>query len=440
MEDINNFNEESSIAESKFFEILKSIIYSSVGIFIFFIPINIDGQTTTFLYHMAYKVQSDMNSMLRLCIIVFATLGCIKPFIGTKGENKIISILRFFSLIIIINIFYGNKNILSISDNTIFLIEESILNLATLLPITSIFMTFLLEYGLLDIIESYFHKFMKNTYKMSGKTIVNILIYLFTDCFCGYFVTNNMYRKGKLRESEAIMLIANFSVSSIWMISYICEEISIKKLDIVIIGFIILSILNMIICRIYPCSKKKKAYYIKTNYKETLHKNEKLKKGFDKYYKNNCKRNIFREIINNIEECFQVIIHLIPNIVLILFFGDIILRGEIILDLIGYILGPILNALKLLEIEELTKFLLLISYNNILAIDSIISDISYTTKIIVGVLSITSCISISTNIAYMKYTNLSINTKELLIIFIQRIGLTICLYCLMNYAVMGYIT
>lgn len=438
MEEISNIEEISDGYESRFFEIIKSFVYSTIGIFIFFIPIKIDDQVATLIYHISFNIQNDMGSILKICIVVFSILGSIKSFFDDERKNMILNILRFVSVIILVNIFYGDKSIALISDNTIFLLEEIVLNISTMLPLTAVFMTFLLDYGVLDIVESYFQKFMKKTYKLSGKSIVNILVFLFTDCFCGYFITNSMYKKGKLRESEAVILMANFSIGSIWLLNYICDELNIKKLDLIIISLLMLTLVNIIMCRIYPLNKKKKSYFIKTGYKETVHKKDKFKKGMDKYLNNNCKRNIFKEIINNLEECFQIIIYLIPNIVLVLFLGDILINSGYVIGLISNILSPILTTLKLIDIEELNKFLVVVFYNNIVAIDGVLSSISYNTKLIMGMITLVGCISISSNITYIKFTNISINIKELILIYLQRIALIIGLYCLISYTLIGY--
>lgn len=437
MEDINSIIEEKEINESEFFETIKSIVYSSIGIFIFFIPINIDGYTTTFLYHIILKVQGEYIHLLKLIIVVFLALDCASSIIK-KSHNKIKIILKLISLLVIVNIFYGSKNIFTISDNTIFLIEENILNISTIIPFTSIFMVFLLEYGLIDIIESYCHKFMKNTYKMSGKTIINILVFLFTDVFCGYFITNYMYKQGKLREGEFVMLITNFSVASIWTLNYVCNELDINKFVLTMLSLIVIAVVNLIMCRIYPLNKKKKTYLIKTNYKETLHKKDKFKKGMNKYLKNNIRKNIFKEILSNLEESFHIIINLIPAIIIVFILGDIVYRSSLITASFTYILNPLFSMLKLTDCESIANFVSTVIYNNITAIEGVLSSIDNTTKLILGMITMIGCISVSTNIIYIKLTNINISLKELIIIFVERIILIIIIYCLFSYTIIGY--
>lgn len=437
MEDLNKIVDEKEINESEFFETIKAVIYSSIGIFIFFIPLNINGYTTTFIYHIVEKIQSEYISLLKIVVVIFIFLGCISNIIK-KNDKKVEIILNVISLVIMVNIFYGNKNIPIIDDNTIFLIEEYVLNISTILPVSAIGMVFILEYGLVDIVESYFHKFMKKTYKMSGKTILNILVYLFTDVFCGYFMTNRMYKSGKLRENESVMLITNFSVASIWALNYISSELNLRKFGLIILSLIVVFIVNVIICRIYPINKKKKSYYVKTTYKETLHKNEKFKKGINKYLRNNKKKNILKEILNNLEESFHTIINLIPAIIIIFFLADIVYSSSLVTTLFTYIFSPFLDLLKLTNEDSIIKFLSLVIFNDVIAVDSVLNSVAYTTRLILGVITAIGCISISTNIIYLKYLDINISLKELLIVFVERIILILIVYSIISYTLIGY--
>ncbi|MEF9990508.1 MAG: hypothetical protein RRZ84_06040 [Romboutsia sp.] len=428
-------------ADDTVIDTIKAFIYSFIGIFIFFVPIKLDGTYRTLLYHMSYKVQYDMNSFLKLCIITFIFLGFIKPFImkGSKETpNKLFIIKKVVSLIIIANIFYGTKDTFIVSENTMFIIEEFIFNIATLLPLTSIFMVFLLNYGALEIVESFCHKLMKTTFKISGKTILNILIYISTDCFCGFFITNSMYKKGKLRQNEAIFLILNFSIASIPSISYVCSELEINKFALICTSLLILIISNAIICRIYPLNKKKKSYYIKTTYKETIHKHDKFKKGLKKYLKNKPTTNIFKDIVDNLEESFKVVSNLIPDIIIVLFIGDIIINSEFIIELVKYAIDPFVGVLKLIDAQQVNEFIISVFLNDILAIENVSRNVEYTSKFIISIIFVIKGISLSSNIIYMKNMDISISKKDFMLVYIERILLIMGLYLIIYCSFKGY--
>ena len=436
-------HDEKEGIESDFIDILKLIVYSSIGIFVFFIPIKLNGQSLTVIYHIAYKLQSDVRPFLQMCITLYVILGCLKPiFINKKkkiNSNNIYIYIRLFSILIIVNIFYGKNTMVFLDDNILLLMNELVLNIATVFPLSAIFITFLLDYGFLDIVESYFHKIMKKNFELSGKTLVNILIYLCTDCFCGMFMTNKLYKSGKIKYNEACIIILNFSILSFPMINYTSKELNIDNMNLIIVSTLILIISNIILCRIYPLNKKKKSYYIKTSYKETLHKKDKLQKAIKKYIQNKTNKNIFRTAIDNLEEAFAIIINLIPELVMVLYLGGIILNSELIVEIFKSIFYPIIDVFKILDKNEFSLFGVNLFYNRIVAIDSVNRHIQYTTKFLIGIISILGCSSISSNILYIKNTEINITKKEFLVSYIQRIVIIIFIYSVMYYFYRGYI-
>lgn len=428
---------------NNFIDILKALTYSTIGIIIFFIPIKINNQTATIIYHITYKIQLEARDIIEFSIIVYTIIGSLKSFISYKDKKlsikKIYIYLKMVSVLIILNIFYSKNNIIFLDDITLSIINETILNLATLLPISSIFMTFILDYGLIEITESYFQKQMKKLFKLSGKSILNILVYIFTDYFCGFFMTNKLYIQGKLRNNEACIILLNFSILSTPMSIYVTEELNLNKLEFIIISTFILFISNIILCRIYPLNKKKKSYFIKTNYKETIYKDKKFQRGLEKYLENPTNENIFISIVNNLEESIKLSMGLIPNIIIILYISSLLINNGLITEILKNIFFPIVQIFKLKNYNELSEFCVNLFYNNIMAMNMLNLNIEYSTKFLIGIILVLTCTSLSTSILYIYNTNIKINIKEFIISYIERIIIIISIYSMIHYFYIGYI-
>ena len=136
MENISKEIESKDIKMKNFFEIVKIAIYSTIGIIIFFIPVTVDNQTKTILHHIAYRLQVNYRGLLQLCTIIYITIGIIKSLLVNHKSNlkKIYSYFSIFSIFIVINIFYDKYSIVLLDDNISLILEETILNLITLLP------------------------------------------------------------------------------------------------------------------------------------------------------------------------------------------------------------------------------------------------------------------------------------------------------------------
>ncbi len=423
MDDTSKSVEVKDIKFENFFEVLKTIIYSTIGIIIFFIPITIDNQTMNILHHISYKLQSDYKSFLQVCTLTYIIIGTIRSVLSNHKSNleKIYSYFLIFSIFIVVSIFYDKYSIISLDDNISLILEETILNLITILPLCAIFITFIVDYGLLDIIEVYCHKLMKKLFNLSGKSVLNIIMYIFNGCFCGYFMTDILYKKGKIRQNEACMILLNFSVASISIINYVSEELGINKMKFFILSMFILTFLNIILSRIYPINKKKKSYYIKTSYKESYIKSNKLSNAIKKHIENREDVNLFKSIIINFEKSINIIIKLIPNIVLITYLGNIIINNIDIVHSIKTIFYYVLEILNFSNIDEISTFLVNGIFNDIIAIDLLNKNIDYTSRVLIGTICILKCTNLTTNIVYLNTTDIPINKTDFLVSYILRV-------------------
>lgn len=423
MDNISNEFESKDINIDIFFEVTKIIIYSIIGIIVFFIPVTIENHTKTILHHIVYKLQLNHRGLLQFCTIIYIIIGVIKSVsLNHKNDfKKIYSYLSIFSIFIVISIFYDKYSIVLLDDNISLILEETILNLITLLPLSAIFMPFILDFGLLDIVEGYCQKLMKKLFNLSGKTVLNIIMYIFNDCFCGYFMTNLLYKKGKIRQKEACIILLNFSISSISISNYIAEELNINKINFFILSMFILILVNAVLCRTYPINKKKKSYYIKTSYKESYFKSDKLSNSIKKYIQNKENINIFKSMIRNLEESIYIIISLMPNLVLTMYFGNIIINNMDFIYNLKIVFDSILEILKFNDINEISLFLVNGFFNDVIAIDLLNKNIEYTSKLLIGIICILKCTSITTNILYLETSKIPISKIEILISYILRV-------------------
>ena len=195
----------------------------------------------------------------------------------------------------------------------------------------------------------------------------------------------------------------------------------------------ILLLVNTILCRIYPINKKKKSYCLKTSYKESYFKSDKLSNSIKKYIQNKEDVNIFKSIIKNFEESIHIIINLIPNLVLIMYLGNIIINNMDIVYSFKIIFSYILEILRFNNIDEISEFLVNGFFNDVIAIDLLNKNISYTSKLLIGIISILKCTSITTNILYLKTTNIPINKIEFLVSYILRIILILLISYMIFY-------
>ncbi|MGL5756224.1 MAG: hypothetical protein ACRCYC_12925, partial [Paraclostridium sp.] len=294
----------------KDFELMDSfriVIYSTLGIIIFFIPLNINGYVNTILYHLYFFIQENYIDLMKIYIVIMIIIGSILPILKHKEKDydtisNIIKCVKPISILFIF-IILSKKEYRLYSDDSLLFMQAFILKSVILFSISSIFMPLITDYGLLEIVESYFHKYTKKSLKISGKCILNIMVYLFVDVFSGMFMTNLLYKKGKLRQNEACIIVSCFSFMSIMNCFYIADELNLKSKVFTILTTVFLGILiNYLVCRMWPLKDKKKSYIQKSSYKESNFKKDKFKNAIRQYLANKENKKLIYRMIENFKE------------------------------------------------------------------------------------------------------------------------------------------
>lgn len=419
----------------------KIYIFSIIGIIVFFIPIKINNQYDTIIYHISYFIDNKASQIIDISMIFFILLSIFKSLLNMEKNiiNKFKITCKIFSLIILISVLIGKEDTFFINDSFIFILKDLIVDLSVLLPISSLFMPFLLDYGLTEIIEAYTHKFMKKLFKVSGKVFLNFLVYLLVNNVCGAFVTYRLYKDGKLREREACITILNFSILSLTLTRDLCHMINIRTIKFLFMEIIVLCICNFIICRIYPLKKKKQSYYFKSNHKNVNCKRHKIKTAIKKYNENKSNKNILKLSLSYLNDVIYILMDLIPLVILVFFISNIIYNIPVIMNMINNAICIFINIFNIPNSNSISNIITLSLFSNILAIENIPKDTYYIIKIMIGIFISLQCITICFLIPFIKNSIIDLKIKEIMLVNFQRFSIILFICFIVYNFYLGYI-
>lgn len=419
----------------------KIYIFSIIGIIVFFIPIKINNQYDTIIYHISYFIDNKASQIINISMIFFILLSIFKSLLNMEKNiiNKFKITCKIFSLIILISVLIGKEDTFFINDSFIFILKDLIVDLSVLLPISSLFMPFLLDYGLTEIIEAYTHKFMKKLFKVSGKVFLNFLVYLLVNNVCGAFVTYRLYKDGKLREREACITILNFSILSLTLTRDLCHMINIRTIKFLFMEIIVLCICNFIICRIYPLKKKKQSYYFKSNHKNVNCKRHKIKTATKKYNENKSNKNTLKLSLSYLNDVIYILMDLIPLVILVFFISNIIYNIPVIMNMINNAICIFINIFNIPNSNSISNIITLSLFSNILAIENIPKDTYYIIKIMIGIFISLQCITICFLIPFIKNSIIDLKIKEIMLVNFQRFSIILFICFIVYNFYLGYI-
>lgn len=255
--------------------LIKFLFMSAIGIFIFFIPIQIGGKSQVPLVHIIDLIKNILGASLNYivaAVTVFLTITYFISLIPTKNafikkhhkkDGPIIGTLYVLAALVSVMVAFGigPQFILDFKIGGITMdIAGGIL---LVVMAAGFFVSFLMEFGALEFFGTLLEPIMRKLYKIPGRASVDALASFVSSPSVGVFITNKLYTSNKYTAKEAAAITTNFSVCSLGGFALLSTIGGIPELfsHIVLSSFIVTFIIAAIMIRIYPLSKKKDMFY-----------------------------------------------------------------------------------------------------------------------------------------------------------------------------------
>ncbi len=203
--------------------LIKLIGFSLLGVFLFFVPIEIAGKNTIAFDHMAsYLVKEQKNLAITLLFGLMAyelyKIITTKPF--KTLTQKILTTLKIIGMVLAL--LYITKlapSSLMAKDMLPFLFEKLALPVGMIVPIGAVMLAFLLGFGLLEAVGVLMQPIMKPVFRTSGKSAIDAVASFVGSYSVGLLITDRVYNQGAYSAREAVIIATGFStVSTAFMV------------------------------------------------------------------------------------------------------------------------------------------------------------------------------------------------------------------------------
>lgn len=217
------FKDKSMNNHSNQMALIKLIGFSLLGVFLFFVPIEIAGKNTIAFDHMAsYLVKEQKNLAITLLFGLMAyelyKIITTKPF--KTLTQKILTTLKIIGMVLAL--LYITKlapSSLMAKDMLPFLFEKLALPVGMIVPIGAVMLAFLLGFGLLEAVGVLMQPIMKPVFRTSGKSAIDAVASFVGSYSVGLLITDRVYNQGAYSAREAVIIATGFStVSTAFMV------------------------------------------------------------------------------------------------------------------------------------------------------------------------------------------------------------------------------
>lgn len=413
-------------------KIFKFVLYAAIGIFMFFVPITVNGKSSIPLDHIVNYIKAiPYFGPVYSGLIV--SVGGILPFINkTWKKDKTTMIFSFIKLLGIVFIFMAIFNrgpeFLMAEGVVPFIYKSIVITVTTIVPIGSIFLAFLVNYGLMEFVGVFMQPIMRPVWKTPGRSAIDAVASFVGSYSLALLITDRVYQEGKYTGKEAAIIATGFSTVSATFMVVVANTLDLMDNWLLYfwLTLIVTFIVTAITARIYPLSKKTDTYY---NNQEG--DPEKLAKGnrfrmayiegmaaFDKA------PTVVESVVGTFKSGIKLALSIGPLLMSVGVIGVVLAEYTPIFDIIGYIFYPFTLLTRIpepllaakagaLSIAEMFLPALLVTESHII------------TKFLIAVISVSEILFFSASIPCMMATKIPLTMKDYIIIWIERMILSI---------------
>lgn len=428
------------LKDKDFFEIIKTLIFSIVGLSFFFFPLIINNEVMSPVFFLSDFIYLNHQKFVYTCTLVFIILFLIKEASKDKKSifDRISILLKVLSIIILIVLILKNNIIFIQNRDLEQIMKDNLFKITVLFPLSCLFIPFLLEYGFIYILDGYFSRFTKKFFRITGKSVLIVFIFFFVDSFVGIYTIYKMYKDGKIRKNECANILLNYPILQISIVIYIANQLNLSITVLLITSVSIFLITNFIICRIYPLKNIKKTFLVKNKYKEKSYKKNKLKMSLITYLENKNKKNLLKYVFEYFNEAINIVADIIPFFVLSFWCLDFICENDLILSIVAYPYEFFLDLLKFPCSINISKTVVLAFFNQVYSVEVLTQNINLFSRMTIALIVITQGISITTNIIFIRRYMRFITYRDIFIVYLEKIIITTFVIFFIYYLNLGY--
>ncbi len=412
---------------------LKLLLFSLFGFFTFFITFEFNGSNSILIDHIANILKMILGPFVPHVCLLMIIGGAVQPFIKKTWNKNITNIV--FSIFKIFGVIVGFMYLFKIGPQALlepgmipFLYEKLAMSLSFVIPIGSAFIIFLTNYGLMEFIGVFAKPFMRPVYKTPGRSAIDAVASFVGSYSIALIITGKQYKSGFYTKKEAAIIATGFSTVSATFCVIVAKTLGL--MDIWNIFFwttlFITFVVTAITVRIYPLSKIPDEYVEGAEtFSEPASKGSLFKTALDEGLKvASTSTPLFKNLFVNLKTGIGITMGLVASIMSVGLLGLVLAEYTPVFDVIGYIFYPFTAILGFAEPHTVAKAASM-SIAEMLIPAALVKDSVIITRFVIGVVSISEILFFSASIPCILATEVPISIKDLIIIWVERVILSI---------------
>ncbi|NYF23701.1 YjiH family protein [Sporosarcina sp. JAI121] len=432
--------------------ITKSIVFTSIAVLVFFIPMNINGKTDI-LFGYIYNYLQNLFGIVGLWIVtLLMVVNVVASFYGKfvakndsflgkyYGHDSVMHpffylLGAFYTVIYTLDFtftqFTGPDWIVgSGTGGTV--IPSIVLGVTWIIIVGAFFMPFLLNYGGIDFVGSIMEPLMRPLFKVPGKSAIDAIASFVGSSSMAVIITSRLYRMNVYTRKEAAFIATSFSAVSVGFALLVINTAGLGDhfLKTYFSSLAITFLVSIVMIRIPPLSRKPNTFHSgKVQTVEDRTNEAKFELGiFKRGAERAAKRaytaeSLFKEIVLSLKDGFNVLPKVLTLIAAAGISGLIIAEYTPVFNWLGQAFIPLLNLFAVPNASVIAPSIpvgFAEMFLPVLLIADKIDVIEIGARYFITALSMVQIIFLSETVVVMMATKLPVKFGELVVCFLLR--------------------
>ena len=416
---------------SKSLALIQLIVFSTIGLVMFFVPFTIGEKSTILFDHGATYLVNQQHTLSVTLLFLLMIFGVSKPFIdGSWRKNithKILTVFKILGLILAVMYITGTAPAFMMETDMLpFLFEKLALPVGMIVPLGALILAFLVGFGLLEMVGVLMQPIMKPIWKTPGAFAIDAVASFVGSYSIGLLITNRVYLQKQYSAREAIIIATGFSTVSAAFMVIVAKTLGLMEFwnlffwSTLVITFIV----TAITARIPPIS----LFDDNVDRPDLNHeRGKRLAAAFDLGLSTSRRATDLKHILwSNFRDGLIMAAAIVPSIIAVGLTGLLLAKYTPVFDALGLLLYPFtwlgglpepLVAAKGMSAGLAEMFLPAL----------LLSEADMLTRYVAGVISISSVLFFSAMIPCVLATEIPLSVGKMVIIWFERVVLSILL-------------
>lgn len=414
--------------------VAKFVVFSLIGIAMFFIPITLNGTSTIPLDHLVTFIRNGLGPAVPFYILILLLAGTIMPFAtGGWKASKLRMVFAFANVVGLvvgaILIFGGGPAWLTEDSMGPFLLNKLVIPVGLIVPVGAVFLALLVGYGLMEFLGVFCQPVMRPLWRTPGRSAVDAVASFVGSYSLGLLITDRMYRGGRYTGREAAIIATGFSTVSASFMVIVAKALDLMEYWSLYfwLALVVTFAVTAITVRIPPLSRIKDETYlgVKHHAEERVTGRRAATAWNEALLAVHRAPSFAKNMRDNIWDGLKMAMAILPSILSVGLAGLLLAKYTPVFDWLGYLFVPFAWVVGLEDPMLVGKASATGIAEMFLPATLAAGHESIELRMVVAIICVSAIIFFSALVPCLLATSIPLRLRDMVIIWFIRVALTI---------------